>query len=295
MMFAELSGREGAFSSSRVRSREVSSIILLLGVASLVLPTLLSLAREHWSTESGAHGPLILVSGLWLWWRDRTAFELRAGCVHDAWLLLLAPLAVLYAYGRAFGLLGTETAALYAILVLLGFYYIGPTSMRRMWFAVAYLGFLVTPPYGLIAELTQPLKIAISTMVVDLLYALGYPIAQSGVLIQVGQYELLVQQACAGLASLVTLLAMGLLYVHLTKPAGRAQAVMLLLAIVPIALLANFLRVTLLVLLTYHVSDAFAQSAAHDAAGLITFSFAMLGMIGFDRLLDRLLRKERAS
>jgi exosortase len=214
--------------------------------------------------------------------------------VAGGWLLLLAPLLILYAYGRAFGLLGTETGALYATLVLLGFYYLGPTSMRRMWFAVLYLGFLVTPPYGLVAELTQPLKIGISGLVVDLLYALGYPIARSGVLIQVGQYELLVQQACAGLASLVTLLAMGLLYVHLTRPEGRTHAVLLLLAIVPIALLANFLRVTLLVLLTYHVGDAFAQSAAHDAAGLITFSFGMLGMIGLDRFLDRVLGQEPA-
>lgn len=269
--------------------------VLIAGLAAVVLPTLLSLAAQHWTTESGAHGPLILVSGLWLIWRDRAALVFQPGSVSSGWLLLLAPLLLLYGYGRGFGLLGTETAALYAVLLLLGFYYFGSAALRRLWFALLYLGFLVPPPYGLVAELTQPLKIGISSLSVDLLNAFGYPIGQSGVLIQVGQYELMVQQACAGLASLVTLLAMGLLYVHLTRPVARTHALLLIAAIVPLALLSNLLRVILLVLLTYHVGDGFAQSAAHDAAGLVTFSFAMVGMIAFDRLLDSLSQRREVA
>ncbi len=269
--------------------------VLILGVAALTIPTLLSLAGVHWSTSNGAHGPLILVSGLWLIWRERDAIRFRPGGISGAWLLLLAPLLLVYGYGRGFQLLGTESAALYGILVLLGFYYWGPALMRRLWFAVLYLGFLIKPPYGVVAELTQPLKIAISELSVDLLHALGYPVGQSGVLIQIAQYELMVQQACAGLSSLVTLLALGLLYVHLTRPAGRLHAALLLAAIVPIAMVANLLRVILLVLLTYHAGDAVAQSVAHDAAGVVTFSLSMLGMFLVDRLLEHLLHKRSPS
>lgn len=296
MLSADLAGGSPAPATSRksdlLPQIDWRTAVLVLGIAALVIPTLLSLARQHWSTSNGAHAPLILVSGAWLIWREREWLAFKPGSIGGAWLLLLVPLLTLYAYGRGFQLLGTESAALYGILLLLGFYYWGPAAMRRLWFAVLYLAFLIKPPYGMVAELTQPLKIAISELSVDLLYALGYPIGQSGVLIQIDQYELMVQQACAGLSSLVTLFALGLLYIHLTRPPGRLHAVLLLAAIVPIAMLANLLRVILLVLLTYHAGDAVAQSMAHDAAGVVTFSLSMLGMFLFDRLLDRVLPRE---
>lgn len=261
-------------------------VAVVAGIVALAIPTILSLARIHWSTEDGAHGPIILVSGLWLFWREREHIHFRPGAIAGPWLLILAPLLALYGLSRSVGFLGTETASLWLILVLLGFYYWGPVVMRRLWFAVLYLGFLIKPPYGLVEQLTQPLKIGISETSVEILHLLGYPIAASGVLIQVGQYELLVKQACAGLGSLFTLLAIGLLYIHLTS-AGRTRGLILMLAILPIALLANLLRVIILVLLTYHAGDAVAQSFAHDVAGVATFALSVAGMLALNWLLDR--------
>ncbi len=70
---------------------------------------------------------------------------------------------------------------------------------------------------------------------------------------------------------------------------------LLLLAIVPIALVANLLRVIMLVLLTYHVGDGVAQSTAHDAMGVVTFALSMLGMFLLDQLLDRSDRRQPAG
>ena len=258
------------------------ALAVLVGVAVLVVPTLVNLGRFHWSTGNGAHGPIILVSGLWLLLRERKWRKFQPGSIRVGWLLLGVPLVVLALYGRTFRMLGVESAAVYATLILLAFFYWGPAAVRRNWVAIAYLGFLIKLPDLLVAEYTQPLKILISQASVGLLQMLDYPIAASGVSIQVGQYELLVQQACAGLGSLVTLLAMGLIYVHLTRPPGRLHAALLLLSIVPIALSANFLRVIILVLLTYHVSDSVAQSFAHDLAGVMTFLLSMIGMLMAD-------------
>ena len=114
-------------------------VILVACVASLVVPTMLSLAEQHWSTDDGAHVPLILVTGVWLIWRERESIHFRPGSISSWWLLFLAPLLLMYAYGRAFGMLGTESAALYGALVLLAVFYWGTEVMRRLWFAIVYL------------------------------------------------------------------------------------------------------------------------------------------------------------
>ena len=186
--------------------------VLLVGITALVVPTLLSLGRDFWSTDNGVHGPLILVSGAWLIWRERTRIRFRPGSIGLGWLIAFLPLLlVIYAYGRIFGVVPIETAALYAMLVLLGYYYWGPKVMRRLWFAILYLGFLIKPPFTLTAELTQPLKIWLSGAAVSILHTLGYPVGNTGVTIQIAQYELLVKQACSGLGSIFSLLALGLL------------------------------------------------------------------------------------
>lgn len=285
----------GASTAREDRATERPSLQMLavsLGVAALAVPTLISLATQYWSTAGGAHGPLILVSGLWLLVRDGERIRFQRGSISGLWLLVMAPLLALYAFARGAGLLGTETLSLYALLVLLGFYYWGPPTMRSLWFAILYLAFLIKPPYGLVAQLTQPLKMAISSASVNVLDWLGYPVANSGVVIQIAQYQLLVEQACAGLGTLVTLFAMGLLYVHLTGIRDRVRTAILLVAIVPIAVLANLVRVILLVLLTYHAGDAVAQSALHDATGLITFSLSLLGLFTLDRTVE-LFRPKR--
>jgi exosortase len=257
--------------------------ILAIGIAALVLPTLFTLADEYWSTDNGAHGPIILVTGLWLLWRERESIRLRPRSVPSVFLAgALPPLLLLYVYGRAFEIPTVESASLYGALLVLGLFYWGPETMRRLWFAVLYLGFLIKPPSGWVAELTQPLKVWISEAAVAILQLFDLPVAHSGVRIQIAQYELLVQQACAGLGSIFSLLAIGLLYIHLTGHRSRVHTALLIIGIVPVAILANLLRVILLVLLTYYAGNDVAQSFAHDLTGLVTFALSMLGMLVLD-------------
>ncbi|MEO6256996.1 MAG: exosortase [Sphingomicrobium sp.] len=268
------------------RRLPLHAYLIIAGLLALVIPTLLALARNYWDSDNGAHGPIILISGAWLVWRERAHIHFRPGSVPTLWLaVVLPPLLLVYAYGRSFSVLTAESASLYAILVVMALFYWGPAVMRRLWFAILYLGFLIRPPSGVVAELTQPLKIWISESAVAALYWLGYPVANSGVHIQIAQYELLVQQACAGLGSIFSLLAIGLLYIHLSKRALTLRSALLILGIIPIAMFANWMRVLILLLLTYHMGDGVAQSFAHDAAGLTTFALAVVGMLALDHAL----------
>src|SRR6476469_4777920 len=104
---------------------------------------------------------------------------------------------------------------MYGARVSAAYLLFGGALIRTIWFPLIYLAFALPPPDTVVAAVTQPIKIAISDWAVSLLYLAGYPIANSGVIIQIGQYQLLVAAACAGLNSIVTLTALCLFYVYL--------------------------------------------------------------------------------
>lgn len=258
---------------------------LWLGLAALALPTFASIARISWSTEQGAHGPIVLATGIWLValrWKDVTAVS-RPGSplVTAIWLV---PSLLLYAFARITGVLEVEGVAMYAALVAIFYAYCGFAALRLLWFPAVYFLFLFPPPDTVVWALTQPLKLGISAAAVSLLDFLGYPVARNGVTIQVDTYELLVAAACAGLNSLISLSAIGLFYVYIRHNANWRYALLLMIAIVPVAILANFVRVLILVLITYYFGDAAAQGFLHNFAGVTMFAVAVLGIFGVDAL-----------
>jgi exosortase len=271
-----------------------SRFVLGLGIAALVLPTLYVLAKDYWSTDNGVHGPILLATGGWLIWRSRGVIRAHSAPIRSPWLLLgVVPLLLLYVYGRALGVPTVESGALYLLLLLVALSFWGPRVMRRLWFPALYLAFLVRPPATMVAEFTQPLKIWISQVSTALLHEFGYAIASSGVRIQIEQYEVLVQHACAGLGSIFSLLAVGLLYLHLVSRAKGALKLLLLAAIIPIAVVANLLRVILLLLLTAHFGEDVAQGLSHDAAGLLTFALSLLLLFALDHGMAALGRDRK--
>ena len=273
-----------------------ANLILALGCAVLVLPTMLHVARASWSTEQGGHGPLVLATGLWALWRElRTRnVETRPGPLIPS-LLLLGVTLGLFIVARITGVLEVEAFAMYGALITGAYMLLGPALIRAVWFPLVYLAFTLPPPDTVVTAVTQPIKIAISETAVSLLYMLGYPVASSGVTIQIGQYQLLVAAACAGLNSIVTLTALCLFYVYLRHRSNPVAFLVIAIAAIPVAIVSNFVRVIVLVLVTYYLGDAAAQGFLHDFAGLLMFAVALLAIFGVDKLAEPLFvgRKTR--
>lgn len=261
-------------------------------MAAIALPTMASVARDSWSTEQGAHGPIVLATGLWLIMR-----QWRAACAiarpGSPWLgvAMLLPTLLLYIFARITNIVEIEGFAMYGALLSILYMSAGGAVMRLLWFPLLYMLFVFPPPDTVVAMVTQPLKIWISRAAIELLYFLGYPIAGSGVTIQIGQYQLLVAAACAGLNSLISLSAIGLFYIYIRHNANWRYAALLMLAIVPVAILANFVRVLILVLITYHFGEAMAQGFVHNFAGVTMFAISVLGIFAVDALASPLRRR----
>lgn len=266
--------------------------LLWLGVIALAVPTMASVMRLSWSQEQGAHGPIVLATGLWLivrlWPR---LYPLARPGSPTITAIILVPSLLLYMFARITGIIELEGFAMYAALLGVLYHSAGGPLMRAAWFPLLYLLFLFPPPDTLVALVTQPLKIWVSEAAVDTLYAVGYPVAGSGVTIQVGQYELLVAAACAGLNSMISLTAIGLFYVYIRHNANWRYAALLVLAIVPVAILANLIRVLLLILITYHFGDAAAQGFVHNFAGVTMFAASLLGIMALDVVASPLRRR----
>ncbi|HEX9473670.1 MAG TPA: exosortase B [Steroidobacteraceae bacterium] len=262
---------------------------VVLGLAVMYVPTYIDLARGLWRYEADAHGPIILAVVAWLAWRQR---GMLAGEAEKSALLAgsaaLALGLMLYAVGRSQGIAQFEVGSQIPVFAGTVLLLLGWRAMARLWLPLVFLIFLVPLPGFVIASITGPLKSMVSQMVESVLYELGYPIARSGVMLSIGQYQLLVTDACSGLNSLYTLSALGLLYLYLTASGNIARTVCLLASILPIALAANFVRVLILTLITFHFGDEVAQSFLHGFAGMTLFAIALLLLLGLDALLRRM-------
>ncbi|MFY8018685.1 MAG: exosortase B, partial [Inhella sp.] len=242
------------------------------------------------------HGPIILGVAAWLLWRLRA--DLLAAPLAPVpmlgWPMLLAALRF-YAFGRSQDILFFEVGSQIFVLISFVLIFHGLRGLRIVWFPLFFLLFMVPLPDVLVTAVTTPLKSAVSAVASQLLYWLGYPIGRAGVILSVGPYQLLVADACAGLNSMFTLEALGLLYMNLMNYTSAARNVTLALLLVPISFAANIVRVMILVLVTYHFGDAAGQGFVHGFAGMVLFLVALVLMLVVDKMLNWVFPRQRQT
>ncbi len=270
--------------------------VLLAGFLLLLVPTVMDLARQVWHTDEQGHGPIIGAVSLWLMWRSRQRVidapykpaNLLGG------LLFVAGM-VAYALGRSQQIIQGEVIGMWAAGVALVLLLRGTQALRVWAFPFFFLIFLVPLPGVLVQMLTIPLKTAVSYVAESIMHWAGYPVGRSGVILTVGQYQLLVADACAGLNSIFTLEALGLLYANLMGYTSKLRNVLLAILVLPIAFVANIIRVLILILVTYYFGDEAGQGFVHTFAGMVLFGVGLVMMLATDGMLGRLLGQDHKS
>ncbi|HEY2628133.1 MAG TPA: exosortase B [Usitatibacter sp.] len=262
-------------------------LAIAAGLAMLYVPTCLSLARTLWRDDEYAHGPIVVAIVGWLVWRSRAVLvDGRPQPRTLSGFLLLATGLVLYVLGRSQSLPLFEVASVIPVASGIVMALRGAAGLRRLGFAIGFLFFLIPLPGFVLESATGPLKQFVSAAVAAILQAMGYPVERMGVVLTVGDHQMLVADACSGMNSLYVLCAMTLLYLHLTGPSSTRRIAILLAGILPIAIVANVLRVLALALVTYHFGDAAGQGAFHALAGMFVFVAAFLMLLGWDRAMN---------
>lgn len=266
-----------------------SALPIALGLLVLYVPTLFMLARTIWPTDEQGHGPIVLAIAAWLAWQRRSALRaLPASVVSWAGTPLFVFGLAGYVLGRSQSIDTLEVGSFIPVALGLLLLTKGWRGVRVMAFPLFFVLFMIPLPGLLVQTITTPLKAGASYAAETILHAIGYPVARSGVLLYVGPYQLLVADACAGLNSMFTLEAMGLLYLNIMRYTSIARNVALAVLTIPIAFAANVIRVITLILVTFHLGDAAGQGFLHGFAGMVLFVAALLLILFVDTLLGML-------
>lgn len=267
---------------------------LAIGLLAMYVPTYSNLVSTVWASDEQGHGPIILVVSLWLIWMRREAYLAlpeRPAVVLSA--VLIGSAVLLYLFGRTQQLDTFEVASQIVLLAGLLAALKGRAAVRVMAFPLFFMVFMVPLPSAFVQLITTPLKAGVSFVAEVLLQTFDYPVARSGVIISVGQYQLLVADACAGLNSMFTLEALGMLYMNIMGYTSLARNITLAILLIPIAFVANVIRVIILILVTYHLGDEAGQGFVHTFAGMVLFLVALTLMFAADKLLGLFFKSRR--
>jgi len=257
-------------------------IIALLTLTNI--PMFVDLIGDWLQDDNYSHGFFIIPISIYLYFSKRD--QLRFPTQHSTAGLIL------FLIGLLFIILGTAASEFFTtrvgfVLALSGFtfYTIGKENFKKVWFAFFFLFFMIPIPSIIYYAATLPMQLMATKATVFLLDFIGVPVARNGNIIALPNYMLEVVEACSGLRSLMTLLALGALYSY-TKMPGKVLPILLFCATVPIAIATNIFRIFTTAIGAYAISKEIAEDFLHELSGMLVFVTALIMMLILGAILQ---------
>lgn len=265
----------------------VSGICALLAVTWAYWSTLLEMVRQWEQQPDYSHGYLVIpIAAIFLWTR-RDMFPGEAA--RPSWwgMTLLIAAVVLRVLSGMFYLVPLDGWTLPLTLGGLVWLLYGPAVLKWSWPSIVFLWFMVPIPYSAESMLKVPLQALATKLGTAGLVMLGQPAIAEGNTILLGEHTLFVEEACSGLRIFVGIFALAFAFVLFSRWSLWQKAVTLLVTL-PIAIVANVIRIVVTGLLYQYVSTTAGQRFSHDLAGLVMIPLAALLFWLFLIYLDRL-------
>ncbi len=281
---------EGQFRVSEFRVGRNAAII---GACLLVfcLPALFALFEQNFQTEAGSHTPLILLLGLWTLWQSVAANRHLTMPV-SSWLIggLTILLGGIYVVASAINMALVMAFCAWVGGVLVFWSVFGGQMVRACAFPLAFLGLAVPLPYSLSVVANADLRVFMADHAVFWADKLGLDVAFDRSSIFVNQYRLALEAACAGTSTTISLIAFVLLFTYWYRGGDMRRTAISVALAIPIALIANILRVLVLIVAVDQMGLPVLDSVLHPLAGLISFALALVLFLASDRLIRATLR-----
>ena len=250
------------------------------------LPILSWLVLQWAHDEDMGHGFFVPVIAGYIAWQRRD--QLMGRRFKPSYLGLAI---VIYAAIQALvGTLGAElflsrTAFVEAVVgsvLFLG----GWHALKVLAFPLSLLIFMIPIPNVIYNQITFPLQLFASRVAAVMLDFLDIPVLREGNILELASQRLSVVEACSGIRSLLSLTFLSLVYAFFfdTRPWMRWA---LLAVTIPIAIMANALRVTITGVMS-EINPALAHGFMHTAQGWVIFMIALLILVLTHQVISRI-------
>ena len=259
-------------------------VALGLVVGLLYVRIMIALVGDWLHDPNYSHGFLIIPFSGFLVWRKRKLL-IETPVRPSLWGLatIVAAMAILIV-----GTLGAELflsrSSLIILLSGMVLYFGGWRWLRVLAFPLAVLFLMIPLPVIVFNQISLPLQFLSSRLATGFLSFTGVPVLREGNVIRLPAMSLEVAQACSGIRSLISLLALAVIYGYLFEPALRIR-VILVGASVPIAVLANALRIMATGLIVQYWNPEMASGVFHEFSGWLIFVFTLFLLYVFHRVL----------
>ncbi|MGA9543849.1 MAG: exosortase [Candidatus Sulfotelmatobacter sp.] len=269
-------------SASRQQLWKAGVLIVLL--AWLYFPIVSRLAEQCWNDPNCSHGFIVPIFSIFVLWRERS--RLAVLTPHpSAWGV---PLLVLAMCVLVLGVLGAELflsrVSLLLLLAGLIVLFLGWGYFRAVLFPWAFLILMIPPPAILFNQVTFPLQILASELAAAFLRLVGIPVLREGNIIKTTVITLEVAEACSGIRSLLSLVTLAIIYGFLAET-RKSIRIALVVAAIPIAVVANGLRIVGADVLAQHWGPNTAEGFLHAFSGWLIFLLSLALLILFHRFL----------
>ena len=266
---------------------------LLLTAALILLyaPTLKLLIWQWYNDADYSHGFLVPILSAYLIWarRDKLRSIPRNPSIWGM-VVVLFSIGVMY-----LGSLGAENslARLSFIGVICGLivYFVGSKALRAMAFPIAFLLFAIPMPTVVYNEIVFPLQFIASKFATGTLEMLNlFPIMREGNVLILPGMRLEVVEACSGIRSLMSLLALAAGYGYVVERSVAVRWFMVL-AMVPLAIVSNGLRIMITAIMAHYIGPKAAEGFMHEFSGWVIFVVATILFLALHSFVTFLRKK----
>ncbi|MEW6117518.1 MAG: exosortase A [Nitrospirota bacterium] len=259
----------------RYRAHLLLSLLLIGGLYWSILPAMVNV----WIDDPNySHGFIIPFISAYAIYRNRDALKrapVRPQNVGICIILFGLLLLIAACLGTEYFTMRSSLLVLLAGMVLFLF---GSEVFRALLFPLAYLMFMIPLPYIAYDTFAFPLKLLVATYSVLFLKMMGIIVWREGNIIMFPSTVLEVADACSGIRSLMSLIALAVAFAYFSQQSTLKRVVVIASA-VPIALFANGLRVVVTGILAQHWGARAAEGFFHEFAGMVVFWLAVVLLI----------------
>ena len=285
-MTTNLPLKAGGSGSERKRApRNIAAIVAVAALVVLVYHETLVVLWRTWATNPNySHGYLIPPVVAFLLWRDRRRYLTARGRGSLFGLVLIGLALLGHIVSIRAGVFMTQGYSLVLLLFGLSVFFHGGRATRTVWFPLGYLVLMLPMPPYMMNVIAFRLKVFAARAGSGIAIKLGIPLARSGMTIHIPTGSLRIADPCSGLRSLIALVALGALFAYLTR--GKTwKRVVLFASAVPLAVLANVVRIAVLCVVANIWGIDAALGFFHDFSGLLLFMIAFVGLATVRKLL----------